>query len=68
MNKWLLLLILIGLGVAGWMNRDRISELLGQHKEEEPAAATPAPVATPNPAPDSIALARKTYPALAQSG
>lgn len=65
MNKWTLLLILIGLGALGMINRDKISGYL-THKtaETEDASGTPAAV-TPNPASESIAKARKTYPALA---
>jgi hypothetical protein len=62
MNKWTLLLILVGLGAVGMLNRDKISAYLGQKSES--ADATPAP-ATPHPAQDSVAKARKTYPALA---
>jgi hypothetical protein len=69
MNKWLLLLVVIGLAVAGWMNREMISGLLG-HKPavEAPADESGNAPATPNPATESIALARKTYPALAVQG
>jgi hypothetical protein len=60
MNKWLLLLIVAGLAVAGWYNRDKISQLL----EHKPAAAIEAAAATPNPATESRAMAMRTYPAL----
>lgn len=65
MNKWTLLLILIGLGAVGMLNRDKISAYIG-HKPAETAeaSATPVPI-TPNPAQDSISKARVTYPALA---
>jgi hypothetical protein len=62
MNKWLLLLVVVGLGVAGWLHRDTISGWLGQ-KSEGSADGTPG-AATPNPASASIELAKKTYPAL----
>src|SRR4051812_44594890 len=69
MNKWTLLLILLGLGALGMLNRDKISAYLGPKPgetaevETTPASITPAPV-TPNPAQDSIRLARVTYPGL----
>ncbi len=61
MNNWLILLLLIGLGGAGWVNRDKISAYLGHKNQVEEAP----PPSTPNPAPDSIAQAKKMYPALA---
>jgi hypothetical protein len=64
MNKWTLLLILIGLAVAGALNRDKIAAYLGQ-KTASIDAATPEPTATPNPAKESIARARQRYPQLA---
>ncbi|MEP6667953.1 MAG: hypothetical protein ABJF10_02305 [Chthoniobacter sp.] len=63
MNKWLFLLLLIGLGGAGWVNRDKISAYIG-HKDA-PAEDAPAPMATPHPAIDSITRAKKMFPALA---
>jgi hypothetical protein len=69
MNKWLLLLVVIGLAVAGWMNREMISRLLGHRSAvEAPADDAGRALATPNPATESIALARRTYPALAVQG
>jgi len=65
MNKWTLLLVLIGLGVFGALNRDKIAAYLGQKpSQESEASATVAPI-TPNPATDSIGKARQKYPALA---
>ena len=63
MNKWLFLLLLVGLGGAGWVNREKISAYIG-HKTSQADDAAP-PVATPHPATDSIAKAKKMYPALA---
>ena len=88
MNKSVLLLVVIGLAVAGWMNRETISGWVAQRSggvtetdEPAPAAepvtapATPAvsvksaaKPATPNPAPQAVAQARQTYPALATAG
>ncbi|MEI9893600.1 MAG: hypothetical protein WDN28_06800 [Chthoniobacter sp.] len=68
MNKWLFLLLLIGLGGVGWVNRDKISARFGpkEEPEETPATQTPGPhMATPNPAGDSVARAKAMYPALA---
>ena len=62
MNKWTLLLILAGLGAVGMLNRDKISAYLANKSES--ADATPA-AGTPHPAQDSVAKARKAYPALA---
>jgi hypothetical protein len=68
MTKWLFLLIVIGLGVAGWFYRDKIQGWIGMgQKAEEPAAPVHAP-ATPNPAVASRAQAVKTYPALGVQG
>jgi len=85
MNKSVLLLVVIGLAVAGWMNRETISGWVAQRSggvtetdEPAPAAepvtapATPAvsvkSAAKPNPAPQAVAQARQTYPALATAG
>jgi len=67
MNKWTLILILIGLAVAGVINRDKISAYLGHKAGSIISSSTPegAAGATPNPATDSIALARQRYPQLA---
>ncbi|MDR3402877.1 MAG: hypothetical protein P4L99_10305 [Chthoniobacter sp.] len=66
MNKWLFLLLLVGLGGAGWVNRDKISAYLGHKTEQTDETASSAlPTATPNPAVDSRAKAAKMYPALA---
>lgn len=71
MNKWLLLLVVGGLAVAGWVNRDTISDWLG-HKtaagEAPPEGATPPPPVTPNPATASVELAKRTYPDLGVQG
>jgi hypothetical protein len=65
MNKWTFLLILIGLGALGMINRDKISGYLGKNPTEvAEVPATPVPI-TPHPAQDSIKKARATYPALA---
>jgi hypothetical protein len=70
MNKWTLLLILVGLGAIGMLNRDKISASLGHKPAEtaeasgEPAPITPVPI-TPHPAQESIKKARAVYPALA---
>jgi hypothetical protein len=66
MNKWFLMLVLIGLGVAGWMNRDTISGWLGHKTTDQPAE--PTGPGTPHPAPESRALATKAYPSLAVPG
>jgi hypothetical protein len=69
MNKWFLLLLVVGLAAVGWFNRERISDLF-DHKPpvEEAPPVVVKPPATPNPASDSVALARQTYPALAKPG
>ncbi|HEY3902041.1 MAG TPA: hypothetical protein VGM54_25740 [Chthoniobacter sp.] len=67
MNKWLLLLVIIGLGVAGYLHRDTISGWLG-HKTEAPAADDAAPTVAQNPAKASSDLAVKTYPQLGVQG
>lgn len=64
MNKWTLLLILIVLAAAGILNRDKISAYFGN----KPPVEAPPPVvvaATPNPAKESIEMARRRYPQLA---
>lgn len=67
MNRWTLLLILIGLGAVGMLNKDKIAAYIGSKPSaDEAAAETPAP-ATPNPAGDSIAKARAAFPNLAVS-
>lgn len=67
MNRWTLLLIVIALGAAGMLNKDKISAMLA-HKDTEEASAEAAPRATPNPATDSRLKAAKMYPALAVQG
>jgi len=65
MLKWFLLLIVIGLATAGWVNRDKVSDFFRhQFHADNPLPVFGAP-ATPNPAPESVAQARKAYPALA---
>jgi hypothetical protein len=66
MNKWFLLLVLIGVGVAGWMNRETVSGWLGHKTTDQPSE--PTGPATPHPATESRALATRTYPALAVPG
>jgi protein disulfide-isomerase len=80
-NKSILLLLLIGVGVVGYLRRDTISELIKQRREQAssssegetlPAGSTapaiPRPPATPHPAQEAIAQARQAYPALAKGG
>lgn len=69
MNKWFLLLVVIALAATGWVNRDKISALLrhqfqGANSSLSSVLAPTAP-ATPHPAAESVAQARKAYPALA---
>jgi len=64
MNKWLFLLLLVGLGGAGWVNRDKISAHFG-HGTQVVDDTPEGPVGTPNPASDSVAKAKKMYPVLA---
>ncbi len=63
MNKWLLLLIVIGLGVFGWLDRDKIRTLIiGEgYGHYLPGKLAPG---TPNPAMESVKQAKATYPAL----
>ena len=70
MNKWLLLLIVAALAVAGWFRRDQVMAFLASKGALQAVGLpTPAPpFATPNPAPDSIALAKQAYPALGKEG
>jgi protein disulfide-isomerase len=69
MNKPLLLLVIIGLAVVGWFNRETISGWV----VKKTAEVTQSPVfgrhsATPNPARESAALATRLYPELAKGG
>lgn len=64
MNRWTLLLIVIGLAAAGILNRDKISAYLGQKSTGDVVAPTEVAAATPNPAKESIAIARNRYPQL----
>lgn len=64
MNKWTLLLILIGLAAAGMLNRDKITAYLNHQKITQGADATPDASATPNPAMASKDQARQRYPQL----
>lgn len=68
MNKWILLLLVGGLAAAGWLNRERISEFLRPKTIEETELPAVTPPSTPNPAIESTALAKRTYPALAMQG
>jgi hypothetical protein len=71
MNKLLLLLVIIGLGVAGYLHRDQVSAWFG-HKsdtaESAPAAPAAPAAATVNPAQASRDQATKLYPALVVQG
>ena len=69
MNKWLLLLIVVGLVVAGYLNREQLTALLASHGVNVPFIPPPStPVPTPNPAAASIARVKKAYPALSKEG
>ena len=75
MNKWLLLLIVGGLAAVGWFHHETISEWVAQKTgraipspELEQLDKPGRPAATPNPAADSVAQARRIYPALAKAG
>ena len=71
MNKWLLLLIVIGLAGVGWINRDKVSEFLSSRGIAIPIlqpASTPVPPTTPAPALEAKAQAVKAYPALGIQG
>ena len=69
MNKSLLLLVVIGLAVAGWLHREMISSWVSEKTAEVKQMAERAnPSATPNPAPEAVAQAKLAYPALAQAG
>ena len=67
--KWFLLLLVFVIALAGigWNNREKLSGFL-RHQfladNTPPAPAVLAP-STPHPATESVALARKTFPALA---
>ena len=66
MIKWILLLIVIGLAATGWKYRDKVSDMVRQFQGHNTTLeAVTAPPATPNPATESVAKARKAYPALA---
>ncbi len=62
MNKWLLLLIVIGLGVFGWLDQDKIRTYLVSNGYGHYLGKW-AP-GTPNPAMDSRDKAMRAYPAL----
>jgi len=62
--KWFLLIIVIALAAVSWTNRDKISSYVRHQLADSPTPAPGAPV-TPNPAAESVAQARKAYPALA---
>jgi hypothetical protein len=64
MSKWLLLLVVIGLGVTCWVNRDKISTWVGSMR----GTAVVSAAATPHPATDSQAQAVKKYPSLGVQG
>ncbi len=73
MKNFLRLVLIVGLLVAGWMNRHLLTgktEKVDAEAAEEiatPAAPSPAPVAgvpTPHPATAARAAAVQTYPAL----
>jgi len=81
MNKSILLLVVVGLAVAGWLHRETISGWMAQRTAGEgpaedasqsPEAGSPGnpvkPSVTPNPAAEAVAQARKIYPALAKAG
>ena len=64
MTKWLLLLIVAGLAVAGWFNRDKFSSWTTTKASVEQILGP----ATPHPATASTALAIKAFPALGVEG
>ena len=68
MNKWLFLLLVVGLAGAGWVNREKINAWMKSKPTEAEVEIKEGAPATPNPAADSIAQARKAYPALAMQG
>ncbi len=63
MNKWTLLLILIGLGAAAALNRDKITAYLNHQKTTQDDVALDG-ASTPHPAQASKDLARQRYPQL----
>jgi hypothetical protein len=64
MTKLFLVLVVIALAAIGWNQRDKVSGFLQQFLADKTPPEAPAP-ATPHPAKDSVAQARKAYPALA---
>ncbi len=66
MNRWLLLLVLGGLGTAGYFNRELIMQKLANRGIDMPASlATATPAPQPIEARASQLRAMKAYPALA---
>ena len=70
MKSFFLILLIAGLLVAGWMNRDKlrgfsgVSSNPGQDSTDTPESTTPRPVGTPHPANEAQAQAIALYPGL----
>jgi hypothetical protein len=62
MNKWFLLLVIAGLAVGGWINREKIERLVGYK-----VSLRADPLATPHPSPN-YAAATKAFPPLGVQG
>jgi thioredoxin-related protein len=69
MSKLFLILVVVGLAVAGWLHREEITDWLSAKSTEVTRLSESIkPPGTPHPAAEAVAEAKKIYPALARAG